>query len=264
MYIFVMNPNQNTQNENRTAALNGLALVGFVSLVGAGIWLAIYSAQFVPGAVSRLGAAAVSLSQVFTPGSPSLSVVSGGATTTIPFGNGTTTQATSTTPVATTTPVTHPTTPVVTTPGQQTTGQYPLNGATTTQSVGLYGLPDFAVNITAVGYLATTSASSFVPATVVPAGARPAVQFTIKNIGTNATGSWRFSAMIPTATNYLYQSIPQQNLNPGDSIDYTLGFDQANRGSNQTISITANFDHTVAESNTANDSSSATITVLGS
>jgi hypothetical protein len=130
--------------------------------------------------------------------------------------------------------------------------------------VGLYGLPDLVVNITGVGYLATSSATSFVPATVVPAGSRPAVEFTIKNIGTNATGSWNFSAQIPTSTNYLYTSIPQQSLNPGDSIDYTLGFDQAIDGSNQTITIRANASNAVVESNTSNDSSSATITILGS
>ena len=62
---------------------------------------------------------------------------------------------------------------------------------------------------------------------------------------------------------YTYESQPQQSLNPGDSIDYTLGFDQADAGT-QTISITANYDHAVAESDSGNDSASAQITILGS
>jgi subtilase family serine protease len=90
------------------------------------------------------------------------------------------------------------------------------------------------------------------------------VQFIIKNTGTNATGSWRFSAVIPTETAYVYQSVPQQSLNPGESIEYTLGFDQAKAGANQTISINVNFDHSVAESDTTNNGASANITVLGS
>jgi hypothetical protein len=128
----------------------------------------------------------------------------------------------------------------------------------------LYGFPDLVVNITAVGYLATTSPDSFVATSTVPASGRPAVKFTIKNIGTNVAGAWRFSASIPTQTAYIFQSQPQQILNPGDSIDYTLGFDQANRGSNQTISVTANFDHAIAEITVNNNSASASLTILGS
>lgn len=256
-----MNTDQNTPNQNRQAALNGLAIVGFVALVGAGMWLAVYSARFVPIAVSRLGAAAVSLTSLFTPApGPSLSVVTG-ATTTIPFGNGTSTPvaiATSTTPAKT---PSNPT-PVTPTAGPEASSTTQLGGTPTTPT--LYGLPDFVVNITAVGYLSTTSADSFIVATSVPNGARPAVRFSIKNIGTNVAGAWRFSASIPTQTAYIYQSAPQQSLNPGDHIDYTMGFDQANPGANQTISITANFDHAVTESNTNNNSASATITIVGS
>lgn len=264
VYITIMNMNQNPMvtDSNRQAAVSGLAVVGFIALVASGMWLAVYSARFVPSAVSRLGAAAVSLSEIFTPGpSSSLSVVPT-ASTTIPFGTATST-ATSTTPAATTTPSTSGTgTPVATKPGTATSGTYPLSGATSTPT-GLYGLPDLVVNITAAGYLATTSAESFVTANTVPAGSRPAVKFTIKNTGTNVTGSWNFSATIPTSTGYLYTSVPQQSLAPGDSIDYTLGFDQANRGSNQTITIKANASNAVTESSTINDSASVTLTILG-
>lgn len=248
-------PRGMTVTLNRTPVIYTLAGVGFIALLIATLWLAIYSTRFVPTVVNRIGSAAVYLGSVFTPGNnPSLSVIPT-ASTTIPFGNSTTT-ATTTKPVATTTP----TQPVTPTPGPQTGGTYPIGG---TGSVPLSGLPDFVVTINAIGYLATSSATSFVPSTTVPAGARPAVSFTIKNIGTNVTGTWRFSASIPTQTSYLYQSIPQQSLNPGDSIDYTLGFDQAIRGTNKTISVTANYDNAVAESNGNNNSAAASITILG-
>jgi len=139
-----------------------------------------------------------------------------------------------------------------------------MGGSSVPSSGTLTGLPDFIVTINEVGYLTTSTTDSFVASSTVPTGNRPAVKFTIKNVGTNTTGSWRFSASIPTQTAYIFQSQPQQSLSPGDSIDYTLGFDQANRGSNQTISITANFDHAVAESNSDNNSNSAKITILGS
>lgn len=247
-----------TNSSTRTAATYGLAVVGFAALVGAGMWLAIYSARFVPEVVGRIGSAAVSLSAFFTPApEASLSVVPPASTTT-PSGGYTSVPAATTTPVSTKPPAK----PVVPAPGPQTGVTVPLNG--TAGAPVLSGLPDLVTVITTTGYLATSSTSSFVASQTVPVGSRAAVQFTIKNVGTNATGVWRFSASIPTQTAFIYQSIPQQSLNPGDSIDYTLGFDQANRGANQTISVTADYEHTVLESNENNNSASTKLTILGS
>ena len=239
----------------RDAALTGLAIVGFIALVALGIALAVYSTRFVPRVVGRLGAAAVYLGSVFTPSHPSLSVVPTASSTMIYFGNATSTPVASTTvtlPKA-------PARPVVTTAGAQTTTSYPV-----TQSAMLSGLPDLVVKIHAVGYLATTSATSFVTSATVPAHSRPAVNFTIKNIGTNVSGTWRFTASIPTQSAYVYQSAYQQSLAPGDSIDYTLGFDQPLAGSGRTIVITANFDHAFFESTFNNNIASTSVTVLGS
>jgi hypothetical protein len=97
----------------------------------------------------------------------------------------------------------------------------------------------------------------------VPYGNRPSVKFTIKNVGTNWTGTWRFSAEIPTRSPYTFRSDPQQSLAPGESIDYTLGFDRARTGIG-TVTITANFDNTLSESSADNNSASADITILGS
>jgi hypothetical protein len=249
------------QSQNRSVITNALAVAGFVALIACGIWLAIYATRFVPSVVGGIGSAAVSLGSVFNPApAPSLSVVpSTTASTTIPFGPATTSPATTTAYAPT--PVTPK--PVPTTPGTPTSGTYPIGGTPVTSGAP-YGLSDLVVSVNAVGYLATTSADSFIASSTVPAGSRAAVKFTIRNVGTNVTGSWRFSASIPTQTAYIFQSPPQQSLNPGDSIDYTLGFDQANRGANQTISVTANFDHAVNESNMNNDSASASVTILGS
>ena len=239
--------------EKRSVALTTLAAVGFVALIAFGMWLAVYSARFVPGTVSRIGSAAVALGSVFNSGS------SGVATTTTPstitFGGSTSTPET-------TTPTTgdtgsgstyHPQ------PGQETSGTTQIGG---TGSPAPYsGLPDLEVSITAVGYLTTNTTDSFVAATVVPHGYRPAVKFTIKNIGTNVAGSWAFSAVIPTQTAYIFQSQSQQPLNPGDSIDYTLGFDSPLTGPNQQIRVNANYNNAIAESNTANNSATATLNV---
>ncbi|MFZ3043982.1 MAG: CARDB domain-containing protein [Minisyncoccia bacterium] len=254
-----MNEQENAAR-NRAVIVNTLAVAGFIALIGASMWLAVYATRFVPGVVTRVGTAAVYLGSVFTPApKPSLSVVPT-ASTTIPFGEASSTVPTSGISLPQTLSKTIPTTA-----GKQTSSTIQIGGATTTPKTSptLSGLPDFVVTINAVGYLATSSAESFVASSTVPKGSRPAVNFTIKNIGTNTTGSWRFNASIPAQNTYVYQSQPQQSLAPGDSIDYALGFDQANGGV-QTISITANFDKAVGESNSDNNSASAKITIIGS
>lgn len=248
----------------RQRASQALAVVGFIALVGAGIWLAVYSTRFVPAVISRIGTAAVYLGSVFSPSeTPNLSVVpTPVASTTISFGD-----ASSTVPAKT--PATTPPKRVPTTVGPETSRIYPMNGTGSTQTFS--GLPDLITNIDAVGYFATSSMESsalresFVASSTVPTGFRPAVHFTIKNIGTNATGVWRWSASIPTQSDSIQESQPQQSLNPTNSIEYWFGFDylSANKGVDKMISITANFDHTVGESNTNNNSASAKVTILG-
>lgn len=242
---------------SRQAATYGLAIVGFIALMGAGMWLAIYSTQFVPSVVGRMGAAAVYLGSVFTPAEPTLSVIDT-ASTTISFGDATSTPVTNI-PESNELSLSTPVKPVA---GAQTTSVTEISGSSA--PAALSGLPDLSVKINQIGYLATTSASSFIASSTVPVGSRPAVSFTIKNIGANASGAWRFSASIPTQTAYVYQSPAQQTLAPGDSIDYTLGFDQAISGTNKIISITANFDNSVTESSKANNTASTSVTVLGS
>ncbi|MCX6790092.1 MAG: hypothetical protein NTV60_01030 [Candidatus Kaiserbacteria bacterium] len=251
-----MNTNEITTSRVTVA----LAVVGFIALTGGSLWLAAYSTKFVPEIVGRIGSAAVYLGSVFVPSpEPVLTVVPAPiAATTIPFEDvATTTPATSTPPVK---PVIPAPKPIVPTPGPAASSTYPITNPTTPTPTGL---PDFIVIIKNVGYLATSSADSFIASSTVPSGSRPAVSFSIKNVGTNVSGPWRFSASIPTQSSYIFQSQSQQALGPGDSIDYTLGFDQANKGANQMISITANFDHTVAESNPNNNSASTKITILG-
>ena len=234
---------------SRPTAMNALSVVGFISLMTLGMWLAVYSTRFVPSVVGNIGAAAVYLGTVFTPSPAASLTVVPTASTTIPFGQASSTISTSIAAAP---------------PAAALKPAAPTAGKRTTSIVALDGLPDLFVTINKIGYLATSSASSFIASSTVPAGDRPAVTFTIKNIGAAATGAWRWSASIPTQTAYVYTSDAQPSLAPGDSIDYTMGFDQAASGANQVISITANPDKAVTESDLKNDSASTTITVLGS
>lgn len=244
---------------NRERIMNALAIAGFIALVGGGMWLAVYSTRFVPDTVNRLGSAAVYLGSIFTPApEPTLSVIPT-ASTTISFGGDTAVVETPVTPMVT------PTKSATPTAGQKTTNTIQIGGTSTTGT--LSGLPDLITTINAVGYLTTTSPDSFVANSTVPSSGTAAVNFTIKNIGTNVTGSWCFTATIPTQSFYLYQSQAQQSLAPGDSIDYTLGFTQADRGADKMVSVSANSitpscNYAITESKTDNNNASAKVTIL--
>jgi hypothetical protein len=244
VYIHVMNAE--ITHSHRQTAIKSLAVVGFVALLGVGVWGAVYSSRFVPGTV---GTAAVYLGSLFTPAPPAdISVVPTASTTFISFE----TIAASTTPVVATSTASVATVPSVVTPGHKTETTIPV-GEPTFVAGAPYGQPDLTVSASVVGYLSTDSTDSFVANTTIPSGSRPAVKFTIKNIGTNWTGTWRFTAAIPTRTTFTYTSDAQQSLAAGDSIDYTLGFDQALTGSQQPLIITVNDNHVPLESDYTNN-----------
>lgn len=247
-----------TGPNRRQATITALAGVGFVALLLVGIMLAIYSARFVPKTVSRLGAAAVSLSSIFTPAdNAQLEVVPVATTTTAIVSTTATSTATSPGLVATNLGNT-PASTGVTTAGAQTTATFPIGGTVTPV---LSGKSDLYVTITQVGYLKNSDSSSFVATTNIPDGENVAAKFTVINIGTNATGSWSFEARIPTSSSYKFNSPVQQSLLPNERIEYVLGFDRAQTGTNKTITITVDDDNNVSESNENNNSDTATVTI---
>ncbi|KND51674.1 MAG: hypothetical protein ABA06_00240 [Parcubacteria bacterium C7867-001] len=248
----------NTSQGTRRAMVNGLAVVGFVALIFAGMTLAIYSARYIPQAVTRLATASVYFSSVFSPASTN-------ELTVVPSkddeGSSVVATSTDTTP---TTPSTGGT-PAAVTPsaGPRTTGTYVVGGGTAVPQQGtLYGLSDLSVNIVAVGYLANqTDTTSFVASKTVPDGKRGAVRFTVTNVGTNTTGGWDFDATLPTSPSYTFSSPTQAALLPGEHIDFTLGFDRGRTGT-RTIDISIDPDKKIVETSENNNSGSIAIEIL--
>ncbi len=225
-----------TPSDNRRMVINTLAIVGFVALIGASMWLAIYSTRYVPGIVTRLGSAAVYLGSVLTPSpEPTLSVIPAptASSTIISFGESSSTISTnvsSAIPKVAATPAPAPT--------------------------PLYGSPDLLVNVNAIGYLAIDGQfDSFVPSATVPTDKQPAVKFTVRNIGTNISGTWQIS----TDPKLAFSQEEQPSLFPNRQRDLIIYLDQTNKSSQPlTITVTSNF---VSESNTANNSISLTFTI---
>ena len=229
---------------------NGLAVVGFVTLIVAGMALAVYGARFVPAAVGNISGAAVSLISVFIPNeepvTPVVIEVPALATTTTAVA---TTTATSTVTASSTTPTTSS--------GHEVVNVY--NNGGTPIATELYGSPDLTISVLTVGYL-TSSNKAFVESREIPADAyRVVFKFLIQNRGTNvAEDGWRFSAAIPSRADKTFRSDTQQKLLPGERIEYTLGFERPIVGKNQAIAITVDADK---DTNSANDTATALINV---
>lgn len=236
-----------TPSDNRRMVINTLAIVGFIALIGASMWLAVYSTRYVPGVVGRLGSAAVYLGSVLTPSpEPTLSVISTptASSTIISFGEASSTistNASSATPKVVETPSSSkPVTTVAAAPAP----------------APLYGSPDLLVNVNAIGYLATDGQfDSFVESAVVPADKQPAVKFTVRNIGTNISGTWQIS----TDPKLAFSQEGQPSLLPKQQRALIIYLDRINKSS-QPLSITVT-SNSVSEPDTANNSISLTFTL---
>jgi hypothetical protein len=136
------------------------------------------------------------------------------------------------------------------------TGTTNLNQGSTGNTTVVAGKPDLVTHILAVGILDKTT-GAFIPTTSFSANDRIAVQFQVANVGTGASGSWRFNALLPTVDNKIYQSAWETPLNPGGSIVFTLAFDGVKQGGNPAMLIDADPDNAVAETNESNNTATA-------
>ncbi|MEX0933358.1 MAG: hypothetical protein WDZ74_01255 [Candidatus Paceibacterota bacterium] len=84
------------------------------------------------------------------------------------------------------------------------------------------GIADLRVSITNTGIIRN---GDFRERDEVSENERAALSFTVSNAGTKETGTWYFSALLPTGETYYFKSDTQQNLLPGDRIEYILAFD---------------------------------------
>ncbi len=248
-----------TRPGSRTAAVNALAVVGFIVLIIMGMMLAIYAATFVPAALSRVGSAAVYLSsQVFPSDEGDTDLVVVPPTETVPFGDDPVIVATSTATSTATTPATGGTVTTNPRPGTPTTTVIPVQ---VPASVNYYGLPDLVIENIQTGYLSSSNTSSFRASSRVPDGERGAFKFTIVNRGTNVSGRFDFEVELPTTRGYTYNSRTQQSLRPGERIEFVMGFDQAREGDNRRIEISVDPDDDINESNEGNNDRSVTIDI---
>ncbi|MBL1434521.1 hypothetical protein COB87_003075 [Candidatus Wolfebacteria bacterium] len=247
--------------ETKQAATNGLAVVGFITLLLLAIVLAGNAAKFVPtlvnGAVNGLSATVIGVTSIFIPAEGDIIVV--GTSTTTPTTNFPIILNPEEEEEATTTPsVINPT------PGGETTEitDQDLDGPIVSDP---NGLPDLVPVVIATGKLVGGfAANNFVATSTLLKTDRIAVKFAIENKGTKSTGTnWRFNVVMPTETTYIFVGKFEhvQNLNPGEKIEYVIGFDRSKIGTDLQIAIAVDQNKGVTESNETNNGAFVKITV---
>lgn len=122
-----------------------------------------------------------------------------------------------------------------------------------------YGTADLRVEIVAVGDINPYGA--FEPQSVVHQYARGAVKFKVTNLGTKQSGSWFFSAVLPTQGGYSFNSQAQQSLMPGSSTEIFMTFDQLVPGVH-TFTVYVDPQNYIPEWNEQNNVAAQALTVL--
>ncbi|PCI90113.1 hypothetical protein COB18_01590 [Candidatus Kaiserbacteria bacterium] len=122
-----------------------------------------------------------------------------------------------------------------------------------------YGIADLQVAMVAVGEI--TAFGTFEPKGIVHPYSRAAAKFKVTNLGTKETGSWNFSAILPTQAGYPYNSQIQPSLMPGSSIEIFITFDQLVPGIH-TFSVHVDSNNYVVEISEYNNAAAQSITVL--
>jgi len=113
------------------------------------------------------------------------------------------------------------------------------------------GRPDLFPSITSMGII-DIDTNQFTATSSASIHDRVAVQFTVENIGTAASGPWNFVAVLPARKiEFFSPNVTQRSLAPGDRIEYTIGFDGVKTA--EEVEIRINVNSAPNDSNTANN-----------
>lgn len=122
------------------------------------------------------------------------------------------------------------------TEGERSENNYNLNDLETNEGSNRFKQADLAGEILEFGYI-DEDTKEFNNSTEIPRRSQASAKFKIENIGTKETEHWSFSLVLPTEPKRIFRSDSQRPLNPGERIEYTIGFDKFIKNSNQTFTL---------------------------
>lgn len=139
-------------------------------------------------------------------------------------------------------------TPTVT-EGERTDIIVPISGSTNFSDPN--GRVDLAARVISTG-IVDIETNEYTATDTITSRDRVGLRFEVENLGTKASGTWDFTTVLPTQTIYFYNSESQRSLNPGDRIEFTIGFDGV-KTSNPEIVINVDPGGYIGESNEENN-----------
>ena len=129
------------------------------------------------------------------------------------------------------------------------------------QVVAYSGKSDLSIRLISTGII-NRSTKQFVQTNTMGTGDEVGMRFEVKNIGTNVSGSWNLNATLPSVTSPNYNSDYQRSLNPGDRIEFTLGFDNPTNIGLISAYVSVDSSNTINESSEANNSLSIPFNIV--
>lgn len=172
----------------------------------------------------------------------------------------------SSTPTPTPTPQNPPRTPssggVAPRAGGETVSTYQFpTGSSTETTIALppgpipTGTPDLALRVIAVGTVNATG-TAFTARTTIPKGERAAIVFDVTNQGKGRSAPWNFFVHLPTLEPYLFRSVTQNALLPGERVRFTIGFSDIREGTTSAV-LTIDPDNVLNDADRSNDHATA-------
>lgn len=125
-----------------------------------------------------------------------------------------------------------------------------------------YGKPDLAVRVLQVGILNRNN-NSIISQTQFSTNDTVGIKFEVRNDGDANSGSWNFTATLPSISTPNYSAPTQISLRPGESIQFTLGFSGIVNQSSNLLTVRIDPSNIVSESNENNNILTSTITNTG-
>lgn len=220
--------------EQKTAVIKILAIVGFIATLVFVAWLAVQAVRLAPTVFTTFVSVARGLKQSQESEKNQTPVASDTTktlkTSTVGIPHGTSTDMNTSRPADTA-----PMTKVTASSTKPTLTYKTVPIVVTTMPVSNpAGSSDLAVMFIGVGTY-NTDTKKFVARSSLTGGERAALQFEVKNIGTKTSGDWYFSVNLPTTPTFTYSSPTEAELKPNERQVVTLQFTAPRGGSTQFV-----------------------------
>ncbi len=154
-----------------------------------------------------------------------------------------------------------PTTPTAPTPNQTPGDKTEQTIEIPRDDTPINGKVDLVVRVLKTGIL-NSDTNEFTEKESILVTDRGGIFFEVINLGTKTSEKWKFNTVLPTTPAYTFNSDEQEQLAPGDRIEFTLGFDNVVHETEGTITINIDPGNTLDEVTRDNNTTQTIIKII--